>query len=62
LIVFASSDEFEVAVSKKGQTIEHIQLTYKLGIEQIIIAVNKMDATEPPYSEKRFERINSKNS
>jgi elongation factor 1-alpha len=57
LIVSASSDEFEVGVSKNGQTFEHIQLAYTLGIEQIIIAVNKMDATEPPYSEKRFDQI-----
>jgi elongation factor 1-alpha len=52
LIVSASSNEFDVGVSKNGQTIEHIELAYKLGIEQIIIAVNRIDATEPSYSEK----------
>merc|ERR1712080_459639 len=28
-----------------------------LGVKQLIVAVNKMDSTEPPYSEARFEEI-----
>ncbi len=57
MIVSASPDEFEVGVSKNGETLEHIQLAYTLGIEQIIVAINKMDATEPMFSEKRFDQI-----
>ncbi len=57
MIVSASADEFEVGVSENGQILEHIQLACTLGIEQIIVAVNKMDTTEPMFSEKRFDQI-----
>ncbi|MRC56887.1 elongation factor 1-alpha, partial [Bacillus thuringiensis] len=36
---------------------EHALLAYTLGVKQMIIGVNKMDNTEPPYSETRFEEI-----
>jgi elongation factor 1-alpha len=32
-------------------------LAFTLGVKQLIIGVNKMDSTEPPYSQKRFEEI-----
>ncbi|EPQ11749.1 Putative elongation factor 1-alpha-like 3 [Myotis brandtii] len=32
-------------------------LTYTLGVKQPIVGVNKMDSTEPPYSQKRYEDI-----
>ena len=32
-------------------------LAFTLGVKQLIVAVNKMDATNPPYSEDRFEEI-----
>jgi elongation factor 1-alpha len=57
LIVASSTGEFEAGISKDGQTQEHILLAYMFGIKQIIVAVNKMDITEPPYSEKRFDEI-----
>jgi elongation factor 1-alpha len=55
--VSAIIDEFEIGISKNGQTFKHIQLAHTLGIQQMIVAVNKMDATEPPFSEKRFDQI-----
>ncbi|XP_060949403.1 elongation factor 1-alpha-like [Limanda limanda] len=57
LIVAAGVGEFEAGISKNGQTREHALLAYTLGVKQLIIGVNKMDSTEPPYSQPRFEEI-----
>ena len=59
LVVAAGVGEFEAGISKNGQTREHALLAYTLGVKQMIVAVNKMDSTEPPYSEERFEEIKS---
>jgi len=40
-----------------AQTKEHIFLSRTLGVQQVIIAVNKMDATKPPYDEKRYNEV-----
>uniref|UniRef100_A0A2K5BVY2 Tr-type G domain-containing protein n=1 Tax=Aotus nancymaae TaxID=37293 RepID=A0A2K5BVY2_AOTNA len=57
LIVAAGVGEFEAGISKNGQTREHALLAYTLGVKQLIVGVNKMDSTEPPYSQKRYEEI-----
>uniref|UniRef100_A0A2R9BZ86 Tr-type G domain-containing protein n=1 Tax=Pan paniscus TaxID=9597 RepID=A0A2R9BZ86_PANPA len=57
LIVAAGFGEFEAGISKNGQTREHALLAYTLGVKQLIVGVNKMDSTEPPYSHKRYEEI-----
>jgi elongation factor 1-alpha len=57
VIVSANTGEFEIGISENGQTFDHIQLAQILGIDQMIIAINKMDTTEPSFSEKRFEEI-----
>merc|ERR1711953_1365500 len=59
LIVAAGVGEFKAGISKNGQTREHALLAFTLGVKQLIIGVNKMDSTEPPYSEKRFSEISS---
>lgn len=53
LIVAAPYGEFEAGMSENGQTREHALLAYTLGVKQMIVCVNKMDSTQPPYSEKR---------
>jgi len=57
LIVAAGVGEFEAGISKNGQTREHALLAYTLGVKQMIVAINKMDSTEPKYSENRFKEI-----
>ena len=57
LIVAAGTGEFEAGIAKNGQTKEHCLLAYTLGVKDIIIAVNKMDTTSPPYSETRYIEI-----
>uniref|UniRef100_A0A8D1TNY5 Elongation factor 1-alpha n=1 Tax=Sus scrofa TaxID=9823 RepID=A0A8D1TNY5_PIG len=57
LIVASGVGEFESGISKNGQTREHALLAYTLGVKQLIVAVNKMDITEPPYCSTRFEEI-----
>ena len=57
LIVPASTGEFESSISKDGQTREHPLLSWTLGVKQLIVGVNKMDVTTPPYSLTRFDEI-----
>lgn len=57
LIVAAGTGEFEAGISKNGQTREHALLAFTLGVKQLIVGVNKMDSTEPPYHEARYEEI-----
>lgn len=40
-----------------AQTREHAFLARTLGVTQIIVAVNKMDATKPEYDESRFNTV-----
>ena len=40
-----------------AQTREHAYLAKTLGVQQLIVAINKLDATQPPYSEKRFAEV-----
>nr|Q2HJN6.1 RecName: Full=Elongation factor 1-alpha 3; Short=EF-1-alpha-3 [Oscheius tipulae]AAY17224.1 eukaryotic translation elongation factor 1A [Oscheius tipulae] len=57
LVVACGTGEFEAGISKNGQTREHALLAQTLGVKQMIVACNKMDSTEPPFSEKRFDEI-----
>ena len=65
LLVPAEKGGFEAAIAKadpklgieEGQTRQHARLLYLLGVEQLIVGVNKMDATMPQWSEDRFNEI-----
>jgi len=41
----------------QAQTKEHIFLARILGVSQLIVAINKMDATQPAYDQKKFEEV-----
>ncbi len=63
ILVPAEKGGFEAAIAKadpkmgieEGQTRQHARLLYLLGIEQIIVGVNKMDSCD--WSEIRFNEI-----
>jgi elongation factor 1-alpha len=57
LIVACGTNEFEAGISKNGQTREHALLAQTLGVKQMIVGCNKMDKTEPPYSEARYNEV-----
>jgi len=66
LMVPANKGGFETSIQKgnhkkgevQGQTRQHARLLHLLGVEQVIVGVNKMDSTQPkPYSEDRFKEI-----
>ncbi len=45
------------AEGPQEQTKEHIFLARTLGVNQLVVAINKMDATKPPYDQKRFNEV-----
>lgn len=55
LVIPADKGGFEAAFSKDGQLREHALLAFTMGIRQVIVAVNKMDACE--FSESRYNEI-----
>lgn len=59
LVVDASIGSFEagMGVNGIGQTKEHSQLVRSFGVENLIVAVNKMDGVE--YSKERFQSVKS---
>jgi len=71
LVVAATTGEFEAGFEinedlpssqqqNMGQTREHIILSRGLGVSQLIVVVNKLDAADPPWSQQRFEHIKSR--
>jgi len=55
LVIAAGSGEFEAGFGKEGQTREHALLAYTMGIKQVVVGINKMDAIN--FSEERFLEI-----
>jgi len=60
LIISARKGEFETGFERGGQTREHAQLARTLGVEKLIIAINKMDDHSVKWAEERFEEIKTK--
>jgi len=55
LVVSAKTGEYEAGVSAAGQTREHIFLAKTMGINQLVVAINKMD--EVNWSKERYEEV-----
>ncbi|VVT56983.1 uncharacterized protein SAPINGB_P005470 [Magnusiomyces paraingens] len=55
LVIDSSPNAFESGFFSDGQTREHAIVARSLGIEQIVVAVNKLDAMD--WSEARFQAI-----
>lgn len=57
LVISSRKGEFEAGMSAEGQTREHALLAKTLGIDQLIVVINKMDAPDVNYSQQRYEEI-----
>ncbi|RLE73094.1 MAG: translation elongation factor EF-1 subunit alpha [Thermoprotei archaeon] len=55
LVVSAKEGEYEAGISPAGQTREHVFLAKTMGINQIVVAINKMDTVN--YSEERYNEV-----
>ncbi|TET81527.1 MAG: elongation factor 1-alpha, partial [Candidatus Heimdallarchaeota archaeon] len=55
LVISAGTGEFEAGISATGQTREHALLAKTLGVDQLIVAVNKMDLAK--YKKERFDEV-----
>ncbi len=57
LFVSAKRGEFEAGIGPGGQTREHAFLAYTLGVNQLVVAINKMDDTSVNWNQERYEEI-----
>ena len=57
LLISAKKGEFEAGTSPGGQTREHAFLAKTLGVNQIVVAVNKMDDATVAWSELRYQEV-----
>lgn len=57
LIVSARKGEYEAGFDRSGQTREHALLCKTLGVEKMIVAINKMDEPTCNWSQDRFNHI-----
>ncbi len=59
LFVSAKRGEFEAGIGAGGQTREHAFLAFTLGVNQLVVAVNKMDDATVNWGEERFNEVKS---
>ncbi|CAG8639712.1 3416_t:CDS:10 [Funneliformis caledonium] len=58
LVVDATTGEFEAGFDANGQTKEHALLVRSLGVQQLIVAINKLDVVN--WSQDRYKEIMAK--
>ncbi|MEM2110012.1 MAG: translation elongation factor EF-1 subunit alpha [Candidatus Odinarchaeota archaeon] len=57
LVVSSRKGEFEAGISLGGQTREHAYLAKTLGVNQLVVAVNKMDDPSTNWSQERYNQV-----
>jgi len=57
LVISARKGEFEAGFDRDGQTREHAQLAISLGIQKLVIIINKMDDPSVKWSKARYDDI-----
>eukprot|EP01087_Luapelamoeba_hula_P019413 TRINITY_DN6422_c0_g4_i1.p1 TRINITY_DN6422_c0_g4~~TRINITY_DN6422_c0_g4_i1.p1 ORF type:complete len:542 (-),score=120.48 TRINITY_DN6422_c0_g4_i1:290-1915(-) len=57
LVISARKGEFETGFEKGGQTREHAMLAKTLGVNQLVILINKMDDKTVEWSQTRYDEI-----
>src|SRR5690348_10716543 len=57
LVISARKGEFETGFDRGGQTREHALLAKTLGVEKLIVVINKMDEPSVQWSEARYNEI-----
>jgi elongation factor 1-alpha len=57
LLISAKRGEFEAGIGPGGQTREHAFLAYTLGVNQLVVAINKMDDPSVDWSQERYDEI-----
>jgi len=59
LMIASDTGGFEAGFSKEGQTREHALLAQTMGVNQMVVAINKMDDSSVNYSQGRYDEIKS---
>merc|ERR1712072_278479 len=60
LVISARKGEFETGFEKGGQTREHAMLAKTLGIQYLVVVVNKMDDPTVAWSQGRYDECKNK--
>jgi peptide chain release factor subunit 3 len=60
LVISARKGEFEAGFDRGGQTREHAMLAKTLGIQKLIVLVNKMDDPHVKWDKGRYDEIEGK--
>jgi len=57
LIISARKGEFETGFEKGGQTREHATLAKTLGVDKLMVTINKMDDPTVQWAQERYDEI-----
>jgi elongation factor 1-alpha len=57
LMISAKRGEYEAGTNPGGQTREHAFLAKTLGVDQLVVAINKMDDASVTWNEQRYEEV-----